>query len=1152
MRTHFHIRRLSVLITVILFLLAPVPPLQAAPQASVKLSHTLGANQRVLDFRVSPSGERIAYRVARTLPPAQDNPPPPPADLFSVPASGGAEVQLNPPAAIDSETIESYQFSPDGQQIIYLRTTTDATLGNVFELFSVAADGSTGPVSVSGPIPIGPRATRDFTFTVRQASIRPLLGDGSVRSVNYSVHNRSVPERITSITDGTSNTFFFGEQVNNLLQTPADGSVRQLNPTLTSGGVVYDFEITPDGTRSIYRADQNLDGTIELFSVPADGSDAGFRISGPMVVGGDVQSFKVNATSTRAAYLADQTTDGVAELYSARTNGGAVAKLNAPLPLGGAVADYQFSPDGNLVVYQANQLAPNKFDLFAVASSGSAATLVSGGAFGGSVRKFLIGPGGSQVYYVDNSGPGGSLRLSSHLLALGATGGSHFLGPTVANLPVPDVKVSADGTHLVLLADNGNDGVYELASIALPSEQLVSSQLNAPLALGGNIRAFQISPDGQRVVYAADQNTAGVVELFTTPIEGGPVDRVNIPLVAGGAVGSGPQDFQFSPDSRTVYYLADAVTAGVTELFAAADAPTVAFAQAGYVTAEDGTLGTQFTVQRSGILNVPSSVRVELTGKPDGGTATGGASLAVAGVDFVDNARDVSFAAGEITRTVPVPIKNDGVPEAPETFSMSLFEPTQAITGPPAASQVIILDSANSPLLQDQVLTLPENSANGTVVPAAQAAELDATAVVTYAILGGNTGNAFGINSSGALFVNNSAALNYETTPVFALVVEARADNGSFDVATWTIQLADQNEAPVFATQTRTIAENSANGTSVGTRLTAIDPEGGPITFTMAAGVFAITTDGQLFVKDNTKLDFETQKQFNLKVVASDSKGLSTAAAVVVNVLDVAEGDPTFPTIAALSPGSVVAGSAGFTLIVSGKNLTADAVVQWNGAERKTALSKGVLLAAISARDVAVLGTVKVTVFDRLTSKTSDAVAFAVTKGVVGIAELTTEPPGAAQGPIGDRTVFNLSWTHTSQPWRAMDEMDLRLINGDAIPLWVRYQETRDENGNDISTIVLLNADGTPAGKGRFGEAKVLENDTVQLNLAEASFQGSGPTGSNIRVRIPVVFKHAAVQVEPYAIEMYGVDDLGGKQGPNLMGTWRITEPGLYIPFVDR
>ncbi|MBP8292291.1 MAG: hypothetical protein KAX65_05930, partial [Caldilineaceae bacterium] len=77
------------------------------------------------------------------------------------------------------------------------------------------------------------------------------------------------------------------------------------------------------------------------------------------------------------------------------------------------------------------------------------------------------------------------------------------------------------------------------------------------------------------------------------------------------------------------------------------------------------------------------------------------------------------------------------------------------------------------------------------------------------------------------------------------------------------------------------------------------------------------------------------------------------------------------------------------------------------------------------------------------------------------------------------------------------------------------------------------------------------ENATVRIDLAQASFQGSGDTGSNIRVRIPAVFKQAAVQDEPYDIEMYGVDDLGGEQGPNQMGAWRISA-SVYLPAVQR
>lgn len=1145
-------------IAVVLGLLLSSAPLVAAPQLNpqlnVKLNHALEPNKPVLDFLVSPDGSRIVYRAARTLPPDQDAPPPPAADLFSVPATGGVAVQLNSPATVETESVESYHFSPDGSQVIYLRTTVDATLGNVFELFSVPTDGTVVATTVSGPIPIGTRSPRDFTFEIEQADVEVVFGDGSVRTINYSLHHRSVPERITSITDGSSNTFFFGEQTNNLNQSPLDGSVRRINPDLTSGGVVYDFEITPDGTRAIYRADQNLDGAIELFSVPADGSDAGFRISGPLVAGGDVLEFKVNSTSTRVVYLADQTTNGVAELYSVRANGGSVTKLNGALTGGGGVTDFEFSPDGNLVVYLADQNTDQKFELFAVATSGSVPSPLSSGALSGSVRSFLIHPDGTQVFYVFQTGATGVLQLFSRpLIANGLVLTSSPFSPPVANLPAPDLKFSADGSHLVYLADTGNDGIFEIATIALTPPMTVTSQINAPLVTGGNIRSFAISPDNTRVLYVADQNSVGVFELFSVPIGGGTAERINAPLVLGGSVSAAPQDLQFSPDGRIVYYLADQETDNLTELYAAFDAPTVEFTQDSYVVAEDNTLTPTLAVKRSGNLLASSTVRVGLIGATEGGTAQGGASLGGAGVDFVDSPRDLVFASGELSKTFSIAIKNDGVAEMAETFSMELFEPGQSVLGTPALAEVTILDTAGAPLLDDAAVALLENSANNTQVPVVSAAVgIAAIDVTTYTILSGNTNNAFRIDNSGALFVNNSAALNYEVNRVFALVIEARDELGSLDRAIWTITLQDQNEAPIFLPQTRSVAENSAAGTFVGAKLVAGDPDGDPLTFSASSPHFNITSTGQLSVKTGANIDFETQKQHVVNVTVSDGNGHQVVAAITVNVVDTAEIDSTLPTIAKYSPASAVAGGKEFYLVIGGTNLGTTSVVRWNDSDRKTSFVKGLLYALISAQDIANVTTAKITVFDTATKKVSGAIAFPVTKGTVGIAELTTSPSGAAGSSVGLPTVFYLEWTHTTEAWRAMDEMDLRLIDGEIIPLWVRYQETRDENGADISTIVLLNADGTPAGSGRFGEAKVLENDTVTLNLAHAGFTGSGETGSNILVTIPVIFKSAAVQSDPYTIEMYGVDDLGGEQGPNVMGTWTVSKPSTYLPQMRR
>ena len=62
-----------------------------------------------------------------------------------------------------------------------------------------------------------------------------------------------------------------------------------------------------------------------------------------------------------------------------------------------------------------------------------------------------------------------------------------------------------------------------------------------------------ISPDGKWVVYRADQDTDEVIEIYSVPIGGGTVTKLNDTLVAGGETGF----LHTTPDSTTVVYYAD-------------------------------------------------------------------------------------------------------------------------------------------------------------------------------------------------------------------------------------------------------------------------------------------------------------------------------------------------------------------------------------------------------------------------------------------------------------------------------------------------------------------------------------------------------------------------------------------------------------------
>jgi IPT/TIG domain-containing protein len=70
---------------------------------------------------------------------------------------------------------------------------------------------------------------------------------------------------------------------------------------------------------------------------------------------------------------------------------------------------------------------------------------------------------------------------------------------------------------------------------------------------------------------------------------------------------------------------------------------------------------------------------------------------------------------------------------------------------------------------------------------------------------------------------------------------------------------------------------------------------------------------------------------------------------------------PGAPSISQLSPNSMAAGGAGFTLTVMGSNFARGAVIYWNAGARGTSfVSSTQITAAISAGDIATAGTVLV------------------------------------------------------------------------------------------------------------------------------------------------------------------------------------------------
>ena len=165
------------------------------------------------------------------------------------------------------------------------------------------------------------------------------------------------------------------------------------------------------------------------------------------------------------------------------------------------------------------------------------------------------------------------------------------------------------------------------------------------------------------------------------------------------------------------------------------------------------------------------------------------------------------------------------------------------------------------------------------------------TASLTCATAGADDNN-FQITGNKLIF---KPVADFETKNKYKICVRATDSFGKTKDKNFTIDVRDLNETPTIANQTFSIAENSANGTELG-QVVATDPDAGQsLTYQITSGndlgIFEITTDGKLKVKDNTNLDYEQHQSITLRVKVTDNgtPALTAEADITINITDVNE-----------------------------------------------------------------------------------------------------------------------------------------------------------------------------------------------------------------------------------------------------------------------
>ena len=285
----------------------------------------------------------------------------------------------------------------------------------------------------------------------------------------------------------------------------------------------------------------------------------------------DSDSLSVLVTSDDfALFLAIKDTVGVQELYKSDVETGGVTKLSGPLVAGGNVTSFAIAPNGLFVAYRADQDTLGVTELYVARTDGSGVVKASGPlAPGGSVDSIPFwAPDSSRVAYYASQDTAGVIELYTSLPD--GTGNAQVNGALVAGGAVSFFGAdpwAPDSSRLLYAADQDTNGLIE-AYTSLP-DGTGNVKVSGAMVAGGGVPLGSSplwSPDSAHVAYVAYQDSTTAQELYAASPLGGSSWKLNGPLVAGGNVAALGVP-AWAPDASRIVYQADQDIDAVIELY---------------------------------------------------------------------------------------------------------------------------------------------------------------------------------------------------------------------------------------------------------------------------------------------------------------------------------------------------------------------------------------------------------------------------------------------------------------------------------------------------------------------------------------------------------------------------------------------------------
>jgi len=459
---------------------------------SIKLNHPIsgvldvytGSNyiqsSPVDGFQASPDGNRVVYWVRDFLTDEHS--------LHSV-ASDGSDHAILSQKFVVNIGINKFEISPDSSRVVYYKDT---------DLYSIPIAGGTAIKLNTTPIPSS--AKDDFNISVDSQQVI-YLNDSS-----GSLRLNSVP-----ITGGGSTEL----------------SPNSVNPTIS-------FRLSPNGGHIVFWGQALGDTANELYSLSLTGGGETKLISNLSDIGGAGDSVKTityefTPDSSRVVFMA-QVNNQAEGLYSAPIGGGTFSQVVSLGMLGGSYPfSIKISPDGQHVLYSfgsdnlfGNTYRPDRRELYHVPIGGGVLTELG---LGINTRDFEFTPDSSRVVYSSAFDEIPDLEFPDQIFHRFRIYSESLAGSDLITLAgaetSPFFRMTTDGERVIFsFRETGN--VTEV--FGAPTNGDPSSKLNSFQGDRGEVRAYNVSPDGSRVLYLSDQDVDGVYELYSAP-----TSRVNGP-----------------------------------------------------------------------------------------------------------------------------------------------------------------------------------------------------------------------------------------------------------------------------------------------------------------------------------------------------------------------------------------------------------------------------------------------------------------------------------------------------------------------------------------------------------------------------------------------------------------------------------------------